>query len=68
MTALEGHTVKPRRHLLATNGLVEIDGEHVTEWFDDMLHEGMPHHVCVVPGHRRELLRRFARSLRLGWY
>jgi L-fucose isomerase-like protein len=68
MTAIEGSTVEPRRHLMATNGLFHTDEVDVREWFDEMVHAGMPHHVCIVPGHRKELLRRFARLMGLAWH
>jgi L-fucose isomerase-like protein len=68
MTALEGHTETPQRHLMATNGTFQTDQVDVREWFDEMVHAGMPHHLCVVPGHHRDLFRRFARLMGLGWY
>ena len=67
MTALEGRTVTPKRHIMATNGLAEITEVNVNEWFEDMLHEGMPHHVCVVQGHHRRVLQKLARQLQIGW-
>lgn len=68
MTALEGSTVAPKRHIMATNGLAEVTEVNVNEWFEDMLHEGMPHHVCVVKGHHRRVLQKLARQLRLAWH
>jgi hypothetical protein len=38
---------------------------NVREWFDDMVHEGMPHHLCVVEGHHRDTLLRVGRTLGL---
>ncbi|MFP4483457.1 MAG: sugar isomerase [Spirochaetaceae bacterium] len=67
MTALEGRTVTPKRHIMATNGLAEITEVDVNEWFEEMLHAGMPHHMCVVQGHHRGLLQKLARQLRIGW-
>lgn len=60
LTAREGETIKPKRHLMATNGLAKMK-EDPGEWFDDLCHAGMPHHVAVVQGHHAALLRRFAR-------
>ncbi len=68
MTALEGTTREPKRHLLATNGRAEVDGVNVREWFDDMIHEGMPHHLCVVQGHHADTFRRVARALGVRWH
>lgn len=67
MTAIEGRTETPERHLMATNGTFRTDRVDVTEWFDEMVHAGMPHHVCIVPGHHRKLLKRFARLMGVGW-
>ncbi len=63
MVALEGRTAKPRIHLLGTNGLFETEEVDVREWFDEMVHEGMPHHVHVVQGRHRATLYRLARYL-----
>jgi L-fucose isomerase-like protein len=67
MTALEGRTVEPKRHIMATNGLAEITEVNVNEWFEEKLHEGMPHHVCVVKGHHRRVLQKLARQLHIAW-
>lgn len=67
MTALEGRTIEPRHHLLATNGLFETDDADVREWFDERVQIGMPHHVCLVEGSHRELLRRIARLSGFVW-
>lgn len=67
LTALEGRTVEPRRHLLATNGLFETDRVDVREWFEERLQTGMPHHVCLVAGHHADTLRRVARLSGFVW-
>jgi L-fucose isomerase-like protein len=67
LTALEGHTIAPKRHLLGNNGVVDIDGVNVMEWFDELIHQGLPHHVMVARGHHRERLRRFARQIGINW-
>ncbi|HUX11576.1 MAG TPA: L-fucose/L-arabinose isomerase family protein [Spirochaetia bacterium] len=63
MVILEGRTGTPRIHLLGTNGLFETDEVDVHEWFDEMVHEGMPHHVHVIRGRHRSTLRKLARYL-----
>ena len=63
MMALEGQTKKPSRHYLATNGVMEVQGVNVREWFDDMIHAGIPHHASMVQGHHARLLKRFGRQL-----
>jgi L-fucose isomerase-like protein len=68
MTAVEGQTRAPERHLLATNGRTDVHGVNVREWFDDMVHEGMPHHLCVIKGHHADTLRRVARNLGVRWH
>jgi L-fucose isomerase-like protein len=67
LTALEGRTIAPKRHLLGNNGVAEIEGVNVMEWFDEMIHEGLPHHVLIARGHHRVTLRRFARQVGISW-
>lgn len=64
LTAREGETLKPKRHLMATNGLAEMNCDP-REWFEELCHAGMPHHVAVVQGHRAAFLKRLARVLNL---
>jgi L-fucose isomerase-like protein len=61
-TAREGQTIKPRRHLMATNALAQMKDDP-GEWFETVCHEGMPHHVGVVRGHHAALFKRLARTL-----
>jgi L-fucose isomerase-like protein len=65
LTAREGETLRPRRHLMATNALARLDQEDPNVWFDELCHAGMPHHVAVVAGHHSALLRRFGRALQI---
>ncbi len=67
LAAIEGRTIPPRRHLMGTNGLAEIEGGNVRQRFRELLHAGMPHHVAVFPGQHIEILRRFARLVRVNW-
>jgi L-fucose isomerase-like protein len=67
LTALEGRTVATKRHLLGNNGVVEIRGVDVMEWFDEMIHQGLPHHLLVARGHHLRRLKRFARQLEIRW-
>lgn len=62
LTAREGQTLKPRRHLMATNALAQMKNDP-REWFEELCHAGMPHHVVVVQGHHAALLKRLARLL-----
>jgi L-fucose isomerase-like protein len=64
VTAREGETIRPRRHLMATNGLVRMKADP-GEWFEELCHQGMPHHVAVVQGHHAALLRRLARAMNI---
>ncbi len=68
LCAIEGESVKPKRHLLGTNGVFRTAEVDVRTWFDDMIHEGMPHHVHLVRGHHKESLRRLARLLNVVWH
>jgi len=67
LTAPEGRTIAPKRHLLGNNGVVEIQGVDIMQWFGDLIHEGLPHYVMVAKGHQREKLRRFARQMEISW-
>jgi len=64
LTAREGETRKPRRHLLATNGLVTMNCDP-RDWFELLCHAGMPHHVAVIQGHHAVFLGRVARALNM---
>jgi len=63
-TAREGETIKPRRHLMATNALAKMNCDP-GQWFEDFCHAGMPHHVAVVQGHHAAFLNRLARSMNI---
>jgi L-fucose isomerase-like protein len=63
LTAREGQTIKPKRHLMGTNGLVRLDKQDPREWLEELCHQGMPHHVVVFEGHSAGLLKRLARVL-----
>jgi L-fucose isomerase-like protein len=64
-TVREGQTIQPRRHLMGTNALARLADQNPRDWFEDLCHAGMPHHVAVFPGHHASLLRRMARILRI---
>ena len=65
LTAREGETIVPRRHLMGTNGLVRIPGINPAEWLEELCHEGMPHHVVAVPGHHAGVLKRLSRVMNI---
>jgi len=65
LTAREGQSIRPTRHLMGTNALARMPGQDPRLWFEELCHEGMPHHVVVVAGHHAALLRRLARALRV---
>ncbi len=67
MTALEGRTEAPTRELMATNGRFVTDDVDVPDWFEEMVQIGMPHHLCIVPGHHADTLRRVARLTGMEW-
>jgi L-arabinose isomerase len=64
VTAREGDTIKPRRHLMATNALARMKNDP-REWFEELCHQGMPHHVAVVEGNHAALLKRMARAMNM---
>ena len=63
LTAREGQTVRPKRHLMGTNGVGRLNHQDPGLWFEELCHAGMPHHLAVFEGHSARLLRRFARAL-----
>jgi L-fucose isomerase-like protein len=63
LTAREGQTIKPKRHLMGSNGLARLDKQDPREWFEELCHQGMPHHVAVFEGRHNAVLRRLARAL-----
>jgi L-fucose isomerase-like protein len=66
LSAREGETLRPKRHLMATNGLARMR-QDPRAWFEALCHEGMPHHVAVVQGHHAALLKRFGRALNMNF-
>ena len=64
LSAREGETIRPKRHLMATNALARMN-EDPGEWFEELCHAGMPHHVAVVQGHHAAHLERFARVMNM---
>jgi L-arabinose isomerase len=65
LTARQGHTLRPRRPLMGTNALVQLDDCDPQAWFEDLCYHGMPHHVSVHAGHHADTLRRLARLLEM---
>ena len=59
---IEGKTIKPKRHLLGNNGLVQLPAgaPDLVADFDRWLRSGFPHHVCVVEGRYAERIKVFA--------
>ncbi|HEY3914616.1 MAG TPA: sugar isomerase [Verrucomicrobiae bacterium] len=67
LTAREGKTIKPKRSLMGTNGLVQLTDENPAEWFETLCHRGMPHHLALFEGHHAAVLKRLARVLRMDF-
>jgi len=63
-SAREGETIKPKRHLMMTNALAKMNCDP-GEWFQELCHAGMPHHVAVVEGHHAGFLKRLARVMNM---
>ncbi len=63
LTARDGQTIRPKRHLMGTNGLVRLDKQDAGAWFEELCHQGMPHHVAVFEGRHAPALERLARAL-----
>jgi len=67
MTAFAARTAPPRRELLGANGLAVVADGKVPDCFETLCHEGMPHHMTVLPGNAVDLLRQFARQVQVHW-
>jgi L-fucose isomerase-like protein len=67
LTACEGRIVPARRKLTGNYALAEVRDRDVREWFDALCHSGMPHHVVLFEGHHRDVFRRLARAMKIGW-
>ena len=65
LTAREGQTIRPKRRLMGNNALARLDQQDPREWFEELCHRGMPHHVLVFEGHHAAMLRRLARILNI---
>ena len=67
ITSCDARTTEPRRHLMGSNGLAVLRSRDPRQWFDELCHEGMPHHVAVFGGNHTDQLRRFARLMSFEW-
>jgi L-fucose isomerase-like protein len=65
LTAREGQTIRPQRHLMGTNALARLEQQDPRAWFEELCHQGMPHHVAMFEGHHAEMLQRLARILNI---
>ncbi len=68
MTAFEGRSIPTRRKLTGNTTLVEVENGGLIRRFDDLVHEGMPHHVLMYYGHCADAHRRLARMLGIRWF
>jgi L-arabinose isomerase len=66
LTAREGQTIQPRRHLMMTDARATMNSDP-SEWFEELCHAGMPHHVAVVQGHHAGFLKRMARVMQIDF-
>jgi hypothetical protein len=47
---------------MMTNALAKMNCDP-GEWFQELCHAGMPHHVAVIEGHHAAFLKRLARVM-----
>ena len=75
-TAFQGKTIRNPRELSGNTALVEFTREEIpgggaggdmNQWFDTLVHAGLPHHVAVFRGHHADTFRRLSRMLRVEW-
>ena len=67
MTAFQGRTVRPARRLQGNTAVVQLPAPGLHDFFDTLLHAGLPHHVVLFAGRHQEAFRRLARMLRVNW-
>jgi L-fucose isomerase-like protein len=67
MTAFGGRSVTPKRALPGNQVAVEIETAP-EQLLDELLHEGLPHHLVVFFGDHTEAFRRASRMLGMHWY
>lgn len=42
-------------------------GGDMKQWFDTLIHAGLPHHVALFRGHHADAFRKLMRMLRVEW-
>jgi L-fucose isomerase-like protein len=67
VTAFEGQTIAPRRIVTGNAAHLECTGFNINEAFDDLIHEGLPHHVVLFYGNHAARFRKLARLMKLHW-
>lgn len=67
MTACHARTAAVEDQLMGATGRAVLEDRSPDVWFDNLCHEGMPHHLLLLAGCHRELLRRFARQMGIQW-
>ncbi len=68
LMAEEAVSMMPEQRLTGTIGKVRLSHLDVREWFQDLCHAGMPHHVSVFNGWHADLLRNFARTANINLF
>jgi L-fucose isomerase-like protein len=63
LVARDGRTEPLKQPLAGNSGLIRVAGGKVPEWFEELCHRGMPHHLSVAAGHHARRLFRLARVL-----
>ena len=67
LLGFEGQIVKPRRKLTGNYATVEVADRNMLEYFESMIHAGVPHHVVMFHGQHSDTLQRLARVLGISW-
>jgi len=64
-TAIEGETIKPKRHLKGTNGVGGFETVDLKDYFLTMVKSGFPHHPVIVEGHVKSHLYKLMETLEI---
>ncbi|MFA6542905.1 MAG: hypothetical protein WCS99_00665 [Limisphaerales bacterium] len=67
LAAVEARTERLQPALAGNSALLRLAGRSVPNWFDDLCHAGMPHHLSIAEGRHAGRLRRFARLVNISF-
>jgi L-arabinose isomerase len=68
LTAVEARAIAPRRKLTGNTLTIQLEnGRDARQWFETLVHAGMPHHPILFTGKHADDFRRLARMIGVVW-